>query len=271
MPLSLLNLKKKIRYFSIILRVCVTGKARTSVNKFITFGINKSATSSVQFLPKLTLRVTNLKYLGRYFNVDMDNNNHMSTLLSTIKDLMIKTDNLPCHSKCKLLLYHRFVLSKLYWHLAIADLSKTWVIDTLDNIVTSYVRKWLELPISATISSLILNKSRYDINLFLQSTKFIECQTVINNAVISSPTLDIKTFWAETSHGTNLRYDQFQNTKQVHKSIQYDHEEQIYNTLLSQDLVISYIIKNSCQNLKGLWSSVQQNLPRNISIFLPSI
>ena len=84
----------------------------------------------------------------------------MSTLLSTIKDLMIKTDNLPCHPKYKLLLYHRFVLSKLSWHLTIADLSKTWFVDNLDNIVTSYVRKWLELPILATIKSLILHKSR---------------------------------------------------------------------------------------------------------------
>ena len=107
---------------------------------------------------------------------------HMSTLLSTIKDLMIETDNTPCDPKYKLLLYHRFVLSKLSWHLTIADLGKTWVIDTLANIVASYVRKWLELPISATISSLILNKYRYGVNLVLPSTKFIECQTVIRNA-----------------------------------------------------------------------------------------
>ena len=246
------------------------------VDKCVTFGIKKSAPSSVQFLPKLTLNNSlvptvesskSFKYLGRYFNFNMDNNDHMSTLLSTIKDLMIKTDNLPCHPKYKLLLYHRFVLSKLSLHLTIADLSKTWVVDNLDNIVTSYVRKWLELPISATISSLILNKSRYGINLVLPSTKFIECQTVIRNALKSSPNLDIKNLWAETSYGTHLQYDQFQNTKQVLKSIQHDHEEQINNTLLSQGLVISYIIKNSCQNLKGLWSSVQQNLPRNIFNF----
>jgi len=109
--------------------------------------------------------------------------------------------------------------------LTIADLSKTWVIDNLDNIITSYVRKWLELPISATISSLILNKSRYGINLILPSTKFMECQTVICNALKSSPNLDNKTLWAETSYGTNHQYDQFQNTKQVLKSIQRDHEE----------------------------------------------
>ena len=191
-------------------------------DKCVTFGIKTFTTSSVQFLSKLTLNNSlvpsvesnkSFKYLGRYFNFNMDNNDHMSTLLSIVKDLMIKTDSLPCHPKYKLLLYHRFVLSKLSWHLTIADLSKTWVVDNLDNIITSYVRKWLELPISATISSLIVNKSRYGISLILPSTKFIECHTVILNALKSSPNLDIKTLWTETSYGTNLQYDQFQNTK----------------------------------------------------------
>ena len=254
-------------------RWCNWAGMKIRADKCVTFGLKKCATSSVQFLPKFTLNNSlvptvesnkSFKYLGCYFNFNMDNNDHMSTLLSTIKDLMIKTENLPCHPKYKLLLYHRFVLSKLSWHLTIADLSKTWVADNVDNIVTSYVRKWLELPISATISSLILNKSRYGINLFLPSTKFTECQTVIRNALKSSPSLDIKNLWAETSYGTNLQYDQFQSTKQVLKSIQHDHEERINNTLLSQGLIISYSIKNSCQNLKGLWSSVQQNLTRNI-------
>ena len=115
----------------------------------------------------------------------MDNNDHMSTLLSTIKDLMIKTDSLPCHPKYKLLLYRRFVLSKLSWHLAIADFSKTWVIDNLDNIITSYVRCYYRFS--------HLKKSRYGFNLILPSTKFIECQTIIRNALKSSPNLDIKT------------------------------------------------------------------------------
>ena len=133
----------------------------------------------------------------------------------------------------KKLLYHSFIFSKLSWHLTIADLSKTWVVENLDNVATSYVRKWLKLPMIATISSLILNKSRYVVNLVLPSTKFIECQTIIRNTLMSSPNLDIKALWSDTSYGTNLQYDKFQNTKQVLKSIQHDHEERIKSTLLS--------------------------------------
>ena len=158
------------------------------------------------------------KYLGRYFNFHMDNSDHMSVLLDTIKDLMLKIDCLPCHPKNKLLLYHHFVLSKLSWHLTIADLSKTWVVENLDSVVSRFVRQWLELPICSTFSSLLLSTSRYGINLILPSTKFIECQTIIRNALKSSPTPDIKSLWADTSYGTNLQYDQFQNTTQFFES-----------------------------------------------------
>ena len=91
------------------------------------------------------------------------------------------------------------------------------------------MKKWLELP----ISSLILNKSRYGINLVLPSTTYIECQTVISNTLKYSLNLDIKTLWAETSYGKNLQYDQLQNLKEALKSIQHDYKAQIDNNFLS--------------------------------------
>ena len=74
------------------------------------------------------------KYLGRYFNFQVDNSDHILILLDTIKYLMLKSDFL-------LLLYHRFVLSKLSWHFNIADLSKTWVVENLDSVVSRFVRQ----------------------------------------------------------------------------------------------------------------------------------
>lgn len=55
------------------------------VDKFSTFGIKKGITNSVQSLPKLLINslviptISNwetLKYLGRYFDVIMSNNDH---------------------------------------------------------------------------------------------------------------------------------------------------------------------------------------------------
>ena len=121
---------------------------------------------------------------------------------------MKRIDSLSCHPKNKLLIYHNFVLSKLSWHLTIADLSKTWVVQNLDSVVTRYVRKWLDLPISSTLSTLILHRSKYGITLALPSTKFTQCQTVIRNALKTSPNLDISSLWAATSKGSNIQYDQ---------------------------------------------------------------
>ena len=84
----------------------------------------------------------------------MDNHEHKSQLESLLSDLLNKIDTLRILPKNKLLLYHRYVLSKISWHLTVADLSKTWVIEHLDNLVVKFVRIWLELPISATLSGI---------------------------------------------------------------------------------------------------------------------
>ena len=92
------------------------------VDKCSTFGIKKSSTSSTQYPPKLIVNQQlvppietgkSFIYLGRYCNYAMDNQNHMSEVHDLLNDLMQKIDSLSCHPKNKLLIYHRFVLSKL--------------------------------------------------------------------------------------------------------------------------------------------------------------
>ena len=107
------------------------------IGKCVSFGIRKSATSSVQFLPKLIISKDliptvklgeSFNYLGRYFSFSMHIIEHKTILLDTINDLLTKIDNIPCHPRNNLLLYYLFVLSKISWHLTIADLSKPLVV-----------------------------------------------------------------------------------------------------------------------------------------------
>ena len=151
------------------------------VDKCSAFGIKKACTSSVQYLPKLILnhdvlptiaKGDSFKYLSRHFNFSIANHDHMSEVLDPFSSLISKIGIIPCHPKNKLLLHYRFVLSKVSWHFTIANLGKTWVAENLDNLVSSYVRQWLDLPISATLSSLALPKAKYGINLILPSTKY---------------------------------------------------------------------------------------------------
>ena len=258
-------------------RWCAWANMKIRVDKCSTFGIKKSSTSSTQYLPKLIINHDvvptvdigkSFKYLGRRFNYAMDNQIHMSEALDLLQDLMKRIDSLSCHPKNKLLIYHKFVLSKLSWHLTIADLSKTWVVQNLDSIVTRYVRQWLDLPISSTLSTLILQRSKYGITLVLPSTKFTQCQTVIRNALKTSPNPDINSLWATTSKGSNIQYDQYKTTKQVLSAIQRDHENRINHELTSQGFIMSSILKLSNHKTRGLWSTVQQNMPKNIFNFM---
>ena len=164
-------------------------------------------------------------------------------------------------------MYHRFVLSKISWHFTIADLGKTWVVENIDNVASKYIRQWLELPISATLSALILSKSKYGINLILPSTKFIQCQVVVRNALKSSPNSDIHFLWSSSSVGCNIQYDQFRNTKQVLNAIQNDNEVRIRHELKSQGFILSSILLHASSRTRSLWSKVQKNMPKNIFNF----
>ena len=52
-------------------------------------------------------------YYYYYYYFKMSNNQHMSELSSLVQDLMNDIDIKPLHPKHKLLLYSRYVLSKL--------------------------------------------------------------------------------------------------------------------------------------------------------------
>ena len=246
------------------------------VDKCSTFGIKKSQTSSTQYFLKFLINQTKVptvengksfKNLGRIFNFSMNNMDHKSEVLELVTNLMRKIDEIPRHPRNKLQLYHRFVLSKIAWHFTIADIGKTWVTENIDNLVSQYIRQWLELPISATLSSLILSKSKYGMSLILPSAKFMHCQVVVRNVLKSSPNSDINALWFSSSIGCNIQYDQFRNTKQVLNAIQHDNEERICHDLKSQGFIITSILLHASSKTRDLWSMVKKNMPKNIFNF----
>ena len=94
-------------------------------------------------------------------------------------------------------------------------------ISNLNIYMRSFKKKLLfELSINATLSQLIISKSHYGLSLILPSTKFIQCQTTIRNALKSSPYPDIRYIWQDSSKNSNIQYDQYRNAKQVLKAVQ---------------------------------------------------
>ena len=155
-------------------RWCQWSNMIIRVDKCTTFGIKKFSTRSLQYQPKLFINneivppvITgeSFKYLGRHFDFNMSNQEHMSKLSSIFTELLTQIDSLPLHPKNKLLLYNSYLLSQVSWHLTVADLSKTWIVENLDNQLSAFIRRWLDLPISATLSGIILSKKPVRSNL----------------------------------------------------------------------------------------------------------
>ena len=246
------------------------------VDKCSTFGIKKQLTRSIQYLPKLFVnnclipRVEigeSFRYLGRYPNFKMSDDDHKSEVLDTLTDLLNEIDDLPLHPKNKIRLYSQYALSKISWHFTVSDIGKTWVNEMLDTVVSKYIRKWPELPISATLSNILLPYNRFGLNVVLPSTKFLQCQTVSRKALQSSPNEDINKLWTETSNYKNIQYDTYKNTKDVLSTVRKQHEDKLKHHLISQGSFFSNIIKYSTTSFNSIWSSVQSKLPKNIFNF----
>ena len=141
----------------------------------------------------------------------MENKNHKDTLLSTLLVMLKNIDSLTIHPKNKLLLYDCYVLSKISWHLTVTSLGKTWISESLDNIVTKYVHQWLDLPISATISSIVHSHKKFGQAFQLPSIKFQQCQTALSSSLKSSWDETLTKLWKSTSFGTSIQYDVYKN------------------------------------------------------------
>ena len=80
------------------------------VDKCSTFGIRKQLTKSIQYLPKLfknnclVPRVElgkSFRYLGRYFDFNMSDEDHKSEVYDTLTNILNEIDDLPLHPKNK--------------------------------------------------------------------------------------------------------------------------------------------------------------------------
>ena len=184
----------------------------------------------------------------------MSNQVHKNKHSSLFTQLLKEIDSLPLRPKNKLLLYSWYVLSIVSWHFIVADLSETWVTENLDNLVSKYIRQWLDLPISATLSSIILYNSQYGLNMILPSMKFSQCQTVFRNSLRSSPNDETKSVWKSTNSGINIQYDVYKNTKDVLKGVRSEHKHRLQTQLQSQGAILSFVLDHSLTATKSIWT-----------------
>ena len=160
------------------------------VDKCKTFGMQKVNMATVKYSPKL---VTNdavippvninegFTYLKRVFDCNMDDQAHKKSLVEKCNRILEDIDKLHLHPRHIIELYWRFLVSKISWDFTISDLYITWAKQTLDSISSSFVRKWLEIPISGTLDIMTFSTEKFDLNIIKISTKYLQCQTTKRN------------------------------------------------------------------------------------------
>ena len=238
--------------------------------------VDKCHSFSKQVLPKLYIKnelirpikiEEEFKYLGRYFNFSMDNKTHKELVVDQTKDIFAKIDALPLQPKNKIMLYSRYPLSKVSWHLTVADLTKTWVEENLDSLYTYYLRLWLQIPPCGTLSNLCQNKSKFGLNVISFSTKHTQCQTVLRNFLSKSPNENLKYIHKDTSNHVNIQYDRFRSTREVLKKKRDDESNRITNELMSSGLVLRSMWNFSLSTARKYWYTAFENMPKNIYNF----
>ena len=105
----------------------------------------------------------------------MSNQDHKSKLISLADDLMSDIDLKPLDPKTSPL--PSLCSFKFTWHFTVAAIPKTWIIENIDSVVNNYIRKWLEVPISGTLSNACLTNNKFGLSILPASVKFIQCQS----------------------------------------------------------------------------------------------
>ena len=124
-------------------------------------------------------------------------------------------------------------------------------------LVNQYIRKWHEIPISGTLSSVFLTCSKFGQSIYPPSVKFIQTQTVLRQALKLSPNESINELWKSTNTRTNIQYDVYNSAKEVLKDFPSEHEEKLQNQLNCQGLFSPVFPKFSLSQLNKMRSTAQ--------------
>ena len=240
------------------------------------FGIRKVNDKAQQVKPHLYLNNIVIKtvdidesfvYLGRYFNFEMNNVDHKNILIEELDNYLNKLDELPLHPRNKIKIYQLYILSKIAWHLTVADIPITWVKQNLDNRLSSHLRTWLTIPISGSLNIITLSQKKFGLSILTPSTKFTQCQTTFRLCLKNSVNVDIRRIYEETSKNCNIQYDCYKSTREALKDIRDNTVTKIKNKLSTQKLVISAIWKDADDKFTKFWYKALKGLPRGIYNF----
>ena len=83
--------------------------------------------------------------------------------------------------------------------------------------MNGYIRKYLDIPISGTLSNVFLERKKFGLNICPPSIKCTQCQTVLRNSLKESPNDSLKDLRKSSSCHTDIQYDVYKCTRKFLK------------------------------------------------------
>ena len=128
-------------------------------------------------------------------------------------------------------------ISKVSWHLNATKISNTWMKNNIDNIVSRYIRLWLEIPVNSTLNIVTQSKCKFGLGVILPSTRHTRCQVTFKNKIRKSSNHNIREIHKSASN-INIQYDQFNSTREALKDIRSSDISCIMEKPTTQSLVV---------------------------------
>lgn len=116
-----------------------------------------------------------------------------------LNDMLEITDKLKIRPQDKIRIVTQFIHSQLAFKIKVYDFPLTWIEQTLDALCFKFIRRWLELPVSACLSEVfVLCKSRggFGSNSFKSLAE--KMRIVKRNAIRNSSSSDLRELWSAT-------------------------------------------------------------------------
>ena len=269
---------------------CTWADLNIRVDKCHTFGIKKQASKAIQYQPVIIISAkrvppieneNSFNYLGKQFNFSMECESIKIELVCEFEEYLKKIDLFPINPFSKIRIIQDYVYSKIRWRLSIYDISETWIKQNIDHIISKYIRKWLQIPVSGNITHLKLPKSDLGIDFSSASDIHLQCKLSVRRILKSSKNSDIQHLYAVTS-SKHIKSDEliekaslnvtkkYELISKTNKFLKVQNTQQVwahFTELKEQSVIVKHLVEACHKKILELWQEIVTKLPRNITCF----
>ena len=142
-----------------------------------------------------------------------------------------------------------------------------WMKKNIDNIVSRYIKLWLEIPVNGTLNIVTQSKGKFRLGVILPSARHTQCKVTFRNKPKNSSNHNLCEIH-KSARNINIQYDQFNSTREALKHIRSSDVSCIMEKLTTQSLVAKSTWEVVDGRFINQWFNVISHLPRDIFSFI---